>query len=172
MLFVLGIGRHAAEKLASEGYKVYCGVRKEKDRDNIMSLKNPNLVPIMFDVTKHETNENAIHVIEEDMKKSKLPFAALVNNAGISRRMAAEFHEMDDIHKVFETNVFGMMDLTQRSLPLLRQSKGRIVMISSLNGKIGKCYSMLTYLETNLFIKNRDSTVQHLRCFKVCYGGV
>ena len=135
-----GIGRHAAERLAQEGYKVYCGVRKQKDKNDIILMKNSNLIPIIFDVTVHETSVDAVAIIEKDMQQSGLPFVALVNNAGISRRMVAEFHDMEDIYRVFDTNVFGMMHLTQLCLPLLRQSKGRIVMISSVNGKIGKPY--------------------------------
>ena len=135
-----GIGRHAAERLAQEGYKVYCGVRKQTDKNEIILMKNSNLIPIIFDVTVHETSVDAVAIIEKDMQQSGLPFVALVNNAGISRRMVAEFHDMEDIYRVFDTNVFGMMHLTQLCLPLLRQSKGRIVMISSVNGKIGKPY--------------------------------
>ena len=137
MLYI-GIGRHAAERLSAEGYKVYCGVRKEKDKESILAMQNPNLIPLVFDVTKHETNVQAVHTIAQGMASSKLPFVAVVNNAGISRRMVAEFHDMEDIHRVFDTNVFGLMDLTQLTLPLLRESKGRVVMISSVNGKIGK----------------------------------
>ena len=117
---------------------MYCGVRKEKDKESILAMREPNLVPIVFDVTKHETNVQAVLAIEKDMADSKLPFVALINNAGISRRMVAEFHDMSDIRRVFDTNCFGMMDLTQLSLPLLRQSKGRVVMISSVNGRIGE----------------------------------
>ena len=150
----VGIGRHAAETLAQDGYKVYCGVRKEKDKESILSVNNPNLVPVIFDVTNHETNVEAIETIKSDMVSSKLPFVALVNNAGISRRMAAEFHDMNDIHKVFDTNVFGMMDLTQLSLPLLRESKGRIVMISSVNGKIGKFCFKFQLSRTHINFRN------------------
>lgn len=101
-------------------------------------MKQPNLIPIVFDVTKHETSAEAVAVIASDVEENNLPFIGLVNNAGISRRMVAEFHDMEDIYRVFDTNVFGMMHLTQLCLPLLRQSKGRVVMISSVNGRIGK----------------------------------
>jgi NAD(P)-dependent dehydrogenase (short-subunit alcohol dehydrogenase family) len=47
-------------------------------------------------------------------------------------------HDLDDIKNLFNTNLFGTIDLTQQSLPLLRESKGRIVMISSVAGKIGR----------------------------------
>lgn len=180
-----GIGRHAAERLSEEGnlsiacrsfnklvrkarlhftlvavgYRVYCGVRKEKDKNNILALNNPRLIPIIFDVTKHETNIAAIETITRDVATSKLPFVALVNNAGISRRMVAEYHDMEDIHRVFDTNVFGMMDLTKLSLPLLRESKGRIVMISSVNGRLGKSLSVswsciiMMYMSLSLFVQ-------------------
>mmetsp|Transcript_23248 Transcript_23248/g.39397 ORF Transcript_23248/g.39397 Transcript_23248/m.39397 type:complete len:316 (-) Transcript_23248:1412-2359(-) len=154
-----GIGRHAAERLATEGYKVYCGVRKEKDKESILSMKQPNLIPIVFDVTKHETSAEAVAVIASDVEENNLPFIGLVNNAGISRRMVAEFHDMEDIYRVFDTNVFGMMHLTQLCLPLLRQSKGRVVMISSVNGRIGTPMSS-TYVSSKFAMEGYSDSLR------------
>jgi short-subunit dehydrogenase len=75
--------------------------------------------------------------VERFSEEHKLPFVALVNNAGISRKQVAEFHDVSDAKDVFETNFFGVLDLVQQSMPHLRKSKGRIVMISSLAGFLG-----------------------------------
>lgn len=129
-----GIGRHAAEYLADHtNFTVYAGVRKERDINDILSLNKPNLIPILLDVTSKESIEAAIKVIQASSK----PFVALVNNAGISRGVVFEAHDIDDAKTVFETNVFGVLRLTQLALPYLRQSQGRVVMISSVAGKIG-----------------------------------
>jgi len=62
----------------------------------------------------------------------------VVNNAGISRTSPAEYHLVQDAKQVFDTNFFGVLDLVQLTIPLLRDSKGRIIMVSSLAGLIGR----------------------------------
>lgn len=132
-----GIGRHAAEDLAKRGYIVYAGVRKQSDMDDIDALKIPGLHALKVDVTNHESCVNAVSQLAAETKKQNLPFIALVNNAGISRRHPAEFHELSDIRTVFETNFFGLVDLTQLALPMLRASEGRVVMVTSVAGVFG-----------------------------------
>lgn len=129
-----GIGNHAAIELAksNQQYIVYAGVRKDVDFKSIQDLKVPNLLPILFDVTDEASMQKAVSTI----KSSGQPLIALVNNAGISRGSTLEFHILSDLKAIFETNFFGMARLTQLSLPLLRESKGRIVQISSVAGKI------------------------------------
>ena len=78
----------------------------------------------MFDVTNHQSCVDAIELVRGHMKSNGLPFAALVNNAGVSRRYVAEFQDLNDARSLFETNFFGMVDLTQLALPLLRQNAG------------------------------------------------
>lgn len=131
-----GIGRHAAEYLASKGYIVFAGVRKEEDVKSIVNANDLNLRPLLLDVTSHESCVNAAKTVLDALKSERKPMVALVNNAGVSRRVPLELHDIDDAKNVFETNFFGMMDLTQTFLPLLRKDKGRIVMISSISGKI------------------------------------
>jgi NAD(P)-dependent dehydrogenase (short-subunit alcohol dehydrogenase family) len=62
---------------------------------------------------------------------------ALVNNAGYSQSGAAETLNLDDVRRQFETNVFGLLRLSQLVLPTMRaQREGRIVNISSMGGKL------------------------------------
>ena len=132
-----GIGRHAAEHLADIGYTVFAGVRKQSDFESMEALNITRLHPLKFDVTDHTSCEAAIAHIRHESNNLNLPFAALVNNAGVARREAAEFHSLSDARTVFDTNFFGMVDLTQMALPILRASKGRVVMISSIAGIFG-----------------------------------
>lgn len=130
-----GIGRHAVEHIAMKhDYLVLAGVRKEKDAVSIRSAGIRNLQPIIIDVTNHESTVRAVENIKALMAEKNLPFVGLVNNAGISRSVISEYHSLDDARAVFETNFFGVLDLTQQTLPLLRQSKGRIINISSVLG--------------------------------------
>jgi NAD(P)-dependent dehydrogenase (short-subunit alcohol dehydrogenase family) len=62
---------------------------------------------------------------------------ALVNNAGYSQSGALESVDVDDVRRQFETNVFGLLRLTQLVLPSMRaQRSGRIVNIGSMGGKL------------------------------------
>ena len=130
-----GIGRHAAEHIASNhDYLVLAGVRKESDADSIRQLGVKNLQPIIIDVASHDSVVRAVDEIKGLVSTKSLPFVGLVNNAGVSRKVIAEFHAVDDAKAVFDTNFFGVLDLVQQTLPLLRASKGRIINISSVAG--------------------------------------
>lgn len=133
-----GIGRHAAEYLANKysTYLILAGVRKISDANEIKAMNIKNFEPFMIDITDHESCVNAIANLKEIMKKNNLPFIALVNNAGIAQFSPIEFHRIDSIRKMFDTNLFGAIDLVQLTLPLLRESKGRIINISSMAGVI------------------------------------
>lgn len=134
-----GIGRHAVEFLANQTkYTILVGVRKQADATAITDMNKQNLIPLMIDVAQHDSVVNGVNEVRSVMSKKKLPLVALVNNAGISRHIALENHAMEDLKLLFETNVFGMIDLTQQLLPDLRDSQGRIVMISSIAGKVSR----------------------------------
>lgn len=65
------------------------------------------------------------------------PLAALVNNAGYSLSGALETLPLDDVRRQFETNVFGLLRLTQLVLPEMRRAgRGTIVNLSSMGGRL------------------------------------
>lgn len=134
-----GIGRHAAEFIARDrpGYVVLAGVRKEKDAESVRQQKIPNLRPFIIDVSSEKSIISASHEIKSIINSTGLHFIGLINNAGLGRRMPVEFHTLDDAKALFEVNFFGAVSLIQNLLPLLRESKGRIVMVSSVAGFIG-----------------------------------
>ncbi len=67
------------------------------------------------------------------------PIYGLVNNAGFGQRGPIEQVSLDAIRRNFETNVFGLLGLTQRVAPLLRaQGRGRIVLIGSVAGRLAR----------------------------------
>jgi short-subunit dehydrogenase len=139
-----GIGRHAAEYIADNfNYLVLAGVRKESDALNIDGLKKNNLKSLIIDVSSHDSCLSAIAQVKEIMSERKLPFVALVNNAGVSRYAPIEFQDLDDARTLFNTNFFGALDLAQLTLPMLRESKGRLIQISSMAGFITPTFSGL-----------------------------
>jgi len=129
-----GIGRHSAESLAKRGYVVFAGVRKEEDAKSINEMGIDTLVPLFLDVTKEDMCVEAMKQVKEMTEKTSLPLVALVNNAGVMRSCPIEFHSLADMRRVFDTNVFGSMHLTQCAIPLLKESEGRVVNITSFTG--------------------------------------
>lgn len=140
-----GIGKHAAEYVAQKhpSLVVLAATRKVSDASLIAELKIPNLRPIILDVADHESCLRAFDEIKELMAELKIPFAALVNNAGVGRTIPIEYHTVDDAKAVFNTNFFGILDLLQLAIPLLRESKGRIIMVSSIAGIVARPLSSI-----------------------------
>src|SRR5256886_13063099 len=62
-------------------------------------------------------------------------FIALVNNAGIPAAGPLELFPLDELRRVLEVNLIGVVAVTQAFLPLLKASRGRIVNISSVAGR-------------------------------------
>ena len=134
-----GIGRHAAISLAQRGYLVYAGVRKQSDADSIIAEGVTGLAPVILDVAKPDTVDATFETIQSQLSAKKLPFVALVNNAGIARTFPVEMLDMDrDVRENFEVNYFGVVAITQKFLPLLRATGNgaRLVQISSVAGLI------------------------------------
>jgi len=129
-----GIGRHAAEHLARQGWTVYGSVRSTADEAELKSLNIPTLIPLRLDVTDAASRVAAVDRVKEDLAKSGKVLAALINNAGISGGLPLEVHALTDARNMFEVNYFGMMHMTQLCAPMLRKSGGRVIQVSSLAG--------------------------------------
>lgn len=131
-----GIGRAAAVALAEEGFLVFAGVRKSSDADSIAAEGISSLKPIILDVTDAEQIEIAKTTIVEELRRRDVEFVCLVNNAGIGKELPIEVQSLENIRRVFDVNVFGLVALTKAFVPLLRESEGRVINIGSVAGKI------------------------------------
>lgn len=123
-----GIGKACALHLDKVGFKVYAGVRKQADGDNLKKDASERLTPIIFDVTDVESIRAAVTIIEKETGGNVF---GLINNAGIGRGGALEVTPVAEIHKLMEVNVIGLMAMTQAFIPMLRKGKGRIINIGS-----------------------------------------
>lgn len=128
-----GIGYDAAVHLADD-FVVFAGVRKEKDADALRALGKPNLVPVLLDVANQESVDEAYEKITAAATKRGIPIWAIVNNAGIMTGSTVEFHDVAKMQEIYEVNVWGVLRLTQKFLPLIRTQSGRIIQISSITG--------------------------------------
>lgn len=125
-----GIGRATAERLVGNGRTVYATARKVED---IKPLENRGCRLLPLDVTDEDSMQNAVEEVEE----AEGAVAVLVNNAGYSQSGAVEAVPMDKVRRQFETNVFGLVRMSQLVLPgMRRRGSGKIVNISSMGGKL------------------------------------
>lgn len=132
-----GIGRHITEYLSLKGYYILAGIRFKHEEDDLNSLKIPTLLPVYLDVTNLQHCSNLLETITKLKNKTNLQFIGLINNAGYLKSIPIEYHNLDDAKKMFDTNFFGAMNLIQLTLPLLRESQGRIINISSFTAIAG-----------------------------------
>ena len=125
-----GIGRATAERLAKRGHNVYASARKV---DAIADLQSAGCKTLALDVTDEASMSKAVDTIVAD----EGAVYALVNNAGYAQDGPIEEIPMDALRQQFETNVFGLVRLTQLVLPKMRERHaGRIINVSSMGGKL------------------------------------
>ncbi len=123
-----GIGRHIAETLATEGYFVYAGARKQKDLDALSAIEN--IQGIKLDVTFQEEIDAAV----ETITNAGRGLYGLINNAGVA--VIAPLIEIDeeDMQFQMDVNLFGPYRVTKAFAPLIIASKGRITTTGSISG--------------------------------------
>jgi short-subunit dehydrogenase len=131
-----GIGAASARELARRGFHVLAGVRKGTDAD---SLRATNLEPIILDITNEAEIAALVKRITDDPERR--PLRALVNNAGVGVNAPVETLPLSERRRLFEVNLFGHIVMTQALLPKLIESRGTVVNISSVGGKV----AMATY---------------------------
>jgi NAD(P)-dependent dehydrogenase (short-subunit alcohol dehydrogenase family) len=123
-----GIGRLTAETLAAKGHLVYAGARKNTDIAELNAIEN--IQAVQLDVTVQEQVDQAL----EFVKANGHGLWGLVNNAGINKIDPLIELDMEDLQWLFEVNVFGVARVTKAFAPLIIESSGRIVNISSISG--------------------------------------
>ncbi len=125
-----GIGRATALRLHYAGLRVFATARAP---ETLEDLAAQGLETLRLDVTDAEGMAEAVELITS--KHGAV--GVLVNNAGSAVYGAVEDVDLDRVRASFETNVFGMLRLTQLVLPGMRERRGgRIVNVSSILGRI------------------------------------
>ena len=126
-----GIGRATAQLFQQQGWNVVATMR---DLDRSTELANlPNVLCLRLDVTQAETIHAAL-----DVAIAKFgTIDVIVNNAGYGLTGAFEACDLADIRGQFETNVFGLMEVTRAILPHFRlRQQGIVVNVSSIGGRL------------------------------------
>jgi NAD(P)-dependent dehydrogenase (short-subunit alcohol dehydrogenase family) len=124
-----GIGRSTALALHRAGLPVYASARRQ---ESLLELSDAGLTTLALDVTDESSMQAAVDRILTDHGA----VGVLVNNAGYALQGPVETTPLGDARAQFETNVFGLVRLTQLVLPGMRaQGWGRVVSVSSMGGR-------------------------------------
>ena len=125
-----GIGYFCAKELSkNSNYQVFATVRNEKD---FKRLKQEGLNVLMLDLNSSDSIKKCV---KEFLGKTDGKIYALFNNAGYGQPGAVEDISDEALKKQFQTNFFGLHQLTREFLPIMReQGYGRIVNHSSVLG--------------------------------------
>jgi NAD(P)-dependent dehydrogenase (short-subunit alcohol dehydrogenase family) len=126
-----GIGAGAALQLARAGFLAFAGVRNDADAARAATL-HEHVRPLRLDVTDRESIETAARHVAE----SGHVLRAVVANAGVAVAGPMEFLPVDELRRQFEVNVFGAVTTAQAFLPQLRASRGRLVFVGSISGRL------------------------------------
>lgn len=129
-----GLGREASLVLAKRGHKVYATTQFLSESINLNKIaedQNLDLTAFKLDI-----------LLEEDRSLvDDLDIDVLINNAAINESGSVAEIDVEKIKKIFETNVFSTIELTQRALKnMIKKNNGKIVFISSIYGIISDSF--------------------------------
>jgi NAD(P)-dependent dehydrogenase (short-subunit alcohol dehydrogenase family) len=129
-----GIGRATALRLAANGWTVLAGVRNAKAGERLVAEGGTALTALQLDVTDSGQIAAAAQMVGGRLD-------GLVNNAGIGVGGPLELLDPEELRTQFEVNVFGQVAVTRALLPSLRAARGRIVLVSSIGGRVSVPYN-------------------------------
>ena len=129
-----GIGRATAVEFARRGHQVYAAARREEVLAGLADGER-NIRPVGLDVTDGDSVQRAWAKIQAETGGTGVD--VLVNNAGFALTGPVEVLPDEAVRRQFDTNVFGVLNVTRAVLPAMRaRGSGRIINVSSLVGRV------------------------------------
>ena len=126
-----GLGRAIAEEVLSQGFRVVATARKPEVLQDLVEKHPETVRAIKLDVTNLQDVKSSIEKAVKEFGRIDV----VVNNAGYGLVGAIEEAADENVKHQFDTNVFGVLNVTREVLPVLRgQKSGHIVNIGSLVG--------------------------------------
>lgn len=129
-----GFGHRLAKRLARKCFLVFAGCLNSKSDGAEELSQLENIVVLQMDVTKQEQVDEAFLAVKGKLGTTVL--WAIVANAGIGSSGLLEWTTVETITGIFDVNVFGVLRVIKRFLPLLRKSQGRVVTVASPLGRL------------------------------------
>jgi short-subunit dehydrogenase len=147
--------------LAINGFYTYATMRNLKKATYIKEIANKEALPlkvIQLDVDDDLSAENAIQEIISEKRRIDI----LVNNAGYGLVGPIEDISIEEeLKPQFETNLYGVITVTQQVLPMMRRQKsGRIINVSSIGGIVGYPFSA-AYCSTKFALEGLSESLSY-----------
>ena len=132
-----GIGAATAEYLNAKGYFVFAGIRQPQQADALRASvdHDANLLPVILDVCQVSDIARVAEIVRETLSSRELRLAGLVNNAADENLGPVEVLPLEVFRREIEVGYLGAVAMTKSFLPLLREAAGRIINMSSVNGR-------------------------------------
>jgi len=132
-----GIGYETALMLGRNGFRTFATMRNTKKSDSLQEIIRKEGLDVsiqQLDVNDNASIENTINNIKNEANRIDV----LINNAGFGLVGFFEDLTLDEIRDQFETNFFGILNITRKIIPIMRlQKSGTIINISSGAGQVG-----------------------------------
>src|SRR5664279_2170039 len=137
-----GFGKELARLVLARGWRAVVTARNPDQLKELVSGKEKDALAVQLDVTNRAQIAQAVQQAEKKFGQINV----LVNNAGYGYIAAIEEGEEDQVRAMFETNFFGLVDLTKAVLPGMRKRhRGHIVNFSSIGGLVS--FAATVYME-------------------------
>jgi NAD(P)-dependent dehydrogenase (short-subunit alcohol dehydrogenase family) len=128
-----GFGRELARHTLELGYPTVITARNPAQVEDLARGNEDKALVLKLDVTNADDIAAAVNAAEARFGRIDV----LVNNAGIGYFGSLEESDIDEVRKMFEINVWGLVNMTRAVLPVMRkQRSGTVVNISSIGGLV------------------------------------
>ena len=149
-----GIGLAVAQGLQERGYRVFASARK---RDDVEALKQLGLTSLQLDLDDSLSIKNALKQV---LHETGGTLYALFNNGAYAQPGAVEDLTRAAMRKIYETNLFGWLELTNLVIPVMRQQGyGRIIQNSSVLGLVALPFRG-AYVSTKYALEGLSDTLR------------
>lgn len=129
-----GLGRHLATAALEAGDNVVATARKPEQLDDFVRQYGDRVLPVMLDVTDRSAAVTGLQAAVDCFDRVDV----VVNNAGYANLAPVETTPEDDFRRRFDTNFWGVYNVSTAALPILKaQGGGTIVQFSSIGGRVG-----------------------------------
>jgi NAD(P)-dependent dehydrogenase (short-subunit alcohol dehydrogenase family) len=138
-----GLGRAVAQLALAAGHRVALTARKPESFDDLVAAHPDTAAAFPLDVTDPDAARRATR---EAVERFGVP-DVIVTNAGYSDIVSIEDADLDALHSVVDTNLWGVVNVVKAALPLLREAgRGHVVHISSVSGRLAPRPGLAPYV--------------------------
>ncbi|MEV6374344.1 oxidoreductase [Micromonospora musae] len=151
-----GLGRHLVEAALAAGDNVVAASRSPRQLDDLALRHGGHLLVVSLDVTDPAAARTVVNSAVERFGSLDV----LVNNAGYATTASAEDFPEDEFRRQVETNLFGVVNITKATLPVMRrQRSGHLIQVSSIGGRVGGTSGLSAYQTAKYGVEGYSAVV-------------